>query len=203
MNLLNKLNHFINLGVDEVGFSPVLSAPNKLDEFVSSDFEKFLDQMISCGEKAKEALLNRKKFPFGNFETALQEIARGTHRPYPCGAGASYASVSAKGDLFACHRAIDDPDFSIGSLKTGPDELKRTQFLKERHLSKQKPCNTCWARQLCGGGCHQEVAKRGRINCDYVRGWLEWCLSAYAEISEKAEKYFIDPQGWYDELGEL
>lgn len=195
--LAQTLEHLIGLGADEVGFSPVLSAPSGKGEFAPADFSPFLEQMIECGEHAKAALLARRRYPFGNFETALHEIARGTHRPYPCGAGASYASVSASGELYACHRAIDDPRFAIGSLASGLDRSARTEFLATRHLSQQVPCTTCWARQLCGGGCHQEVARRGRIHCDYVRGWLAWCLAAYAEVSEHAGGYFIDAQAWF------
>jgi uncharacterized protein len=197
-DLVQALDHLIGLGADEVGFSPVLSAPSGKHEFSQEDFAPFLAQMIACGERAKAALLARRRYPFGNFETALHEIARGTHRPYPCGAGASYASVSASGELYACHRAINDQRFAIGSLASGPDKAARTAFLAERHLSRQTPCTTCWARQLCGGGCHQEVARRGRVHCDYVRGWLAWCLAAYAEVSELASGYFIDAQAWFD-----
>lgn len=52
------------------------------------------------------------------------------------------------------------------------------------------PCNGCWARYLCGGGCYQEVAKRGRVGCDYIRGWLAFCLASYAELSQVRPEYF-------------
>lgn len=197
VDLPGTLDHLIALGVDEVGFSPVLTSPSGTHEFSAADFEPFLRAMIMCGERAKAALLSRRRYPFGNFETALHEIDRGTHRPYPCGAGAGYASVSSSGALYACHRAINDSDFAMGSLASGPDQFARARFLTERHVSRQLPCTTCWARQLCGGGCHQEVARRGRVHCDYVRGWLSWCLSAYAEMSERASGYFADPERWF------
>jgi len=38
----------------------------------------------------------------------MRELQRGTHRPYPCGAGAGYLGVSADGDLAACHRFVGD-----------------------------------------------------------------------------------------------
>src|SRR5271168_3090193 len=48
---------------------------------------------------------------------------------------------------------------------------------------KMDPCRRCWARYLCGGGSYHEVAKRGRPGCDFIRGWLEYCLMAYTELS--------------------
>ena len=41
----------------------------------------------------------------------------------------------------------------------------------------------CWARYLCGGGCHHETIARERRACDYIRGWLHYCLGAYARLS--------------------
>jgi uncharacterized protein len=54
-----------------------------------------------------------------------------------------------------------------------------------------EPCRGCWARYLCGGGCYHEVERRGRIGCDYIRGWLEFCLESYAELSSMRPDYFV------------
>lgn len=196
-DLPDLLGDLMGFGVDEVGFAPVLVSPNPRDEFAPADFKGFLDQMIECGEQCKSAILNRRRYPFSNFETAMQEIARGSHRPYSCGAAAGYASVSAEGQISACHRTIDDPAFAIGDIDTGLDDSRRAQFLSEKHVLKQSPCTTCWARFLCGGGCHHEVAARGRQSCDYIRGWLEFCLSAYAELSSAAPQYFQSPETYF------
>lgn len=197
-HLSEMLDAMLAQGVDEAGFAPVLVSPNPKDAFSAADFERFLEEMIECGTRAKDALVERRKFGFSNFETALQELHRGAHRPYPCGAAAGYASVSAEGGLFGCHRAIDDERFAIGSIDEGPDDDRRRAFLSERHVLRQEPCNGCWARFLCGGGCHQEVIARGRVGCSYIKGWLEFCLSAYAELSLTCPSYFSNPDGYFD-----
>ncbi len=196
--LPEMLEDMLALGVDEAGFAPVLVSPNPKDAFDAKDFEHFLTGMIYCGERAAEALLNRRRYPFSNFETALGEIHRGSHRPYPCGAAAGYASVSAEGGLFGCHRAIDDPKFAIGSIQDGADLEAQRVFLEQRHVLQQKPCKTCWARFLCGGGCHHEVLARGRVGCDYIRGWLEFCLSNYADLSTRIPEYFDAPESFFN-----
>jgi uncharacterized protein len=50
-------------------------------------------------------------------------------------------------------------------------------------VDRQEPCRSCWARYLCGGGCHYEVIHRGRPACDYIRGWLDYALGAYVRLS--------------------
>ncbi|WP_051795875.1 radical SAM protein [Streptomyces sp. NRRL S-87] len=188
--LLDILEHGIALGFDEVGFGAVVSAPDAAYEITAGAFAGFLDQMTSCGERALAELSAGRPYPFGNFQTAMEQLHRGAHRPYPCGAGAGYLSASADGGLYACHRLVDDPAFAMGSLASGPDTTARQRHLAERHVDRQEPCRSCWARYLCGGGCYHEVSRRGRPGCDYIRGWLAFCLRAYVELGQAAPGFF-------------
>ena len=182
-DLLPLLDHLVAQGFDEVGFAPVLVSPDPELAFTEDDFSRFTTQMIACGEKALAELARGERYPFGNFETALQQIHRGTHRPLPCGGGAAYLSVNADGDLFTCHRLVDDPGHAMASIANGSDREGRAAHLARSHVDTMEPCRDCWARYLCGGGCYHEVARRGRVACDYIRSWLDFCLRAYAELS--------------------
>lgn len=197
--LLPLLEHFFALGIDEAGFAPVVSAPKGFPAYTTDSFGEFSAEMISCGEVARDSLLAGRRFPFSNFETALHEIHQGTHRPYPCGAGAGYMSVGSKGDYFACHRLVDDAGFRFGDIEAGFDDDKRGLHLAKMHVDRQEPCRSCWARYLCGGGCYHEVARRGRQGCDYIRTWLAFCLSSYAEVIRLQPDYFDDPRAFYEE----
>lgn len=183
--LVPLLDHVLALGFDEAGFAAVVSSPLPGLALGPDDFGAFLEQMIACGERALAEIRTGRPYPFGNLETALQEIHRGSHRPYPCGAGAAYLSANADGALFACHRLVDDDSFAMGSAK-GSDAAARASHLVSRHVDRQEPCRTCWARYLCGGGCYHEVERRGRPGCDYIRGWLDFCLRAYVELTHDA-----------------
>lgn len=90
--------------------------------------------------------------------------------------------VSAEGALYACHRFVNDEAGSMGDVENGVHGEKQSRWLKERHLSEQHPCNLCWARFMCSGSCHHEVINRGRPACDYIRGWLHYCLGLYANL---------------------
>ena len=195
--LLSILEHSLELGVDDAGFAPVLVSPDREMAFKRKDFEVFLNHMIECGEACKQHLLKGSRFPFTNFETALNEIHRGSHRPYPCGAGAAYLSVNARGKLYACHRLVDAEDWAMGSVQKGSDLEARQALLNRTHVDGIEPCCSCWARYLCGGGCYHEVSQRGRIGCDYIRGWLDFCLTAYAELSTQVPQYFCDANQFF------
>lgn len=183
LGLRSVLDRFIDLGFHSVGFSPMLSAPSGRAEMKVPDLEVMLDEMISCGREFERHAIAVEPYPFANMMTALQEIHRGSHRPYPCGAGVGYFGVSASGGLFACHRFVDDDSASMGNVDEGIDHVRQKQWLTARMVDRQQPCRSCWARYLCGGGCHYEVIHRGRPACDYIRGWLEYALGAYIRIS--------------------
>jgi uncharacterized protein len=180
------LDDFVRMGFHSVGFSPMLNSPSGREELSRADLARMLEGMVACGIAFERRTVAGERYPFANMLQALREIRRGTHRPYPCGAGAGYLGVSASGDLFACHRFVDDAAGAMGSLATGVDRARRNSWLRDRHVLRQSPCHGCWARFLCGGGCHHETILRERRACDYIRGWLHYCLGAYARLSAAA-----------------
>ena len=190
LELPETLRTFVKLGFHSVGFSPMLSAPSGQDSMGVEELAIFLEQMIACGREFEAQTIAGRRYPFANLATALREIHRGTHRPYPCGAGAGYLGVSAEGDLAACHRFVRDPAGAMGNLTAGRDETRQNDWLRERHVHRQEPCRSCWARYLCGGGCHHEVIHRGRPACDYIRGWLHYCLGAYVRLLAARPDFF-------------
>jgi len=187
LSLRRTLDSFIAAGFHSVGFSPMLSAPTAAGEMQSGDLELMLGEMIDCGREYERASRGGRRYPFANMTNAMREIHRGTHRPYPCGAGAGYLGVSAEGELSACHRFVGDEEGAMGSLDDGIDISRQADWLATRHVHRQEPCRSCWARYLCGGGCHHEVIGRGRPACDYIRGWLHYCLEAYLRLSAEPE----------------
>lgn len=188
--LPETLDALIGLGFHSVGFSPMLRSPSGADELSHDDLATMLDGMVACGEAFERAVLDGRRYPFANAVNALREIHRGTHRPYPCGAGAGYLGVSADGELASCHRFVGDADGAMGDVDRGIDRQAQETWLRERHVHSQEPCNTCWARYLCGGGCHHEVIRRGRPACDYIRGWLHYCLGAYVRLLAQRPEWF-------------
>ena len=183
LGLRETLDAFLAEGFHSVGFSPLLRSPDGGDEMDIDSLEVMLGEMIDCGREFERRQRAGQRYAFANMVNAMREIGKGTHRPYPCGAGAGYLGVSADGDLAACHRFVGDDEGAMGSLQDGIDRTRRAAWLADRHVHRQEPCRGCWARYLCGGGCHHEVIRRGRPACDYIRGWLHYCLGAYLRLS--------------------
>lgn len=186
MDLPQTLDFLIGMGFHSVGFSPLLRAPNGAAEMDAGLLDDMLEGMIGCGLAFERHVLRGERYPFLNMVTALRELQRGTHRPYPCGAGAGYFGVAADGALSACHRFVGDAQGQLGHLDQGIDRGKQAIWLAQRHVHTQSPCSGCWARYLCGGGCHHEVLARGRHACNYIRGWLHYTIQAHDRLQRLA-----------------
>src|SRR5208337_1958559 len=131
--LKRTLDEFVAAGFHSVAFSPMLSAPGAQGEMHADHLERMLGEMIDCGREYERCVRLGRRYPFANMVNAMREIHCGTHRPYPCGAGAGYLGVSADGELAACHRFVGDPDGGMGSIADGVDRTRQAKWLAERH----------------------------------------------------------------------
>lgn len=182
LELTEIMAGLLEMGFDGIMFSPMLNAPSGNDEMAVADLDRMLDQLIICGDRFREALGQGRVLPFSNVINTLRRIHFHEREQYPCGAGGGYMGVSADGGLYACHRFVNDENGLMGDVFSGVDQEKQSRWLDERHLRNQSPCGSCWARHLCSGSCHYETIKRGRPACDFIRGWLNYCLALYTEL---------------------
>lgn len=188
LDLASRFTDIRAIGFRDIGFAP-LRVSARGGAFRDEDWPPYLDEMRRLARSEIAAALAGAPIAFSNLAIALKQLHRGASAPYPCGAGGGYFSVSAEGRWYACHRAIGSPDYELGD-NGGLDAGKRRRFLETRHVHAQTDCRACWARYLCSGSCHQEAATRSAASCDFIRGWLEFCLVAYCEMTERRPDYF-------------
>jgi uncharacterized protein len=190
LRVLERVEALAEAGFAEVGVSPLRTSPTPDLALAEQDWPSFLQEMVRAAEAEAGRLRDGADLRFSNLAVALKQLHAGYCKPLPCGAAASYVSVSARGEYFTCHRTVDNPRFSLGNTVQGLCEADRETFLRARHVDRQEPCRSCWARYLCGGGCHAEVLSAGRSGCDYIRGWLEYCLRFYDRVLKEHPALF-------------
>lgn len=185
LKVLERIEALAAEGFTDIGVSPLRQSPDPSLLLSGNDWSNFLNEMIRAGRYEIFRLTQGNKLRFSNFASALRQIHQGTNRNLPCGSAVNYVSVSADGNYFTCHRTIDNDFFALGDTENGLSKQARQEFLRTRQVDKQEPCASCWARYLCGGGCHSEVHAVGRDGCDYIRGWLEFCLYSYDYLAAR------------------
>lgn len=191
LDLEGRFSAIREIGFPEVGFAPLRMSASG-GSFTPGEWPHYLAALTRLARSELTGPLAGRTIALTNLAVALKQLHRGASAPYPCGAGGGYFSVSADGRWYACHRAVGKADYELGDSQ-GLNLAKRRQFLEQRHVDMQTECRACWARYLCSGGCHQEAATRTRASCDFIRGWLEFCLTAYCELLERCPTYFIPP----------
>jgi uncharacterized protein len=193
LRVADRVEDLACVGFRDIGVSPLRTAPDPGLILRDDDWLRFLESMIEAADIEWRRVRDGAAPRFANLWIALKEIHRGSAKPLPCGAALSYISLDAEGRYHTCHRTIGDARFALGSLATGLDDAAREAFLSTRQVDRQEPCRSCWARYLCGGGCHAEVESAGRTGCEYIRGWLEYCLACYDDVLRHRPELIEDP----------
>ena len=183
-----RLNAIWSLGFPEAGVAPLRVAADG-SELRDDAWPIYRDALIAVASRELERAMRGLPIRLTNFAVALRQIHAGASSPYPCGAGGGYFSVAADGDWYACHRAIGDKRYRLGS-SAALDESGRRSFLEARHVHAKADCRICWARYLCAGGCHQETGARSVASCNFIRDWLDFCLASYCELSSTRPDHF-------------
>lgn len=178
-----RVEALADAGFGQIGVSPLRTGPDHALRIQSQDWIPFLGEMVRAAEHEVDRLRAGAAPRFANLAAALWEIHSGSTRSLPCGSASTYVAVGADGDYWSCHRTVDNSRYRLGDVTGGLSLAARQEFLEGRGVDSQEPCRRCWARYLCGGGCHAEVDEVGREGCDYVRGWLEHCIGVYAECA--------------------
>ncbi|MBI2892133.1 MAG: radical SAM protein [Deltaproteobacteria bacterium] len=183
----------IEVGFVEVGAAPV--ATGKELDLGPAELAKVLDGYRALAEDLVEWAKRGKVFPFSNLKAVVSQIERGETRGMPCGAGIELVAGDMNGDLWACHRFVGDARMRLGSMQGGVDPAARFEFLQEHHMRTRPACGGCWARFLCGGGCHHiahvqspagVAAQLDASFCDFLRGFYRLGLGTYARVLEEA-----------------
>jgi uncharacterized protein len=187
-DLQSQFDSVLDVGFKEVGISPLRRTADD-SGFTDADYRSYLSDLIEVASGEVARAKAGKQIRLTNLMIALRQIHRGWASPFSCGAGGGYFSVAADGKWYACHRAIGEREFELGD-SFGIDAVRRAEFLAVRHVHNQTDCQTCWARYLCSGGCHQEASARTLASCDFVRDWLTFCLQTYCELTASSSTRF-------------
>lgn len=150
-----------------------------------------------------EYLVNRREYSkavkLNNIMKNLERIHIGHESTYFCGAEVNFLAVDINGDLYPCHRFVNNKEYKQGNIFEGTYSIARSKFLEEAHVSNRLNCTKCWAKNLCGGGCHHEnLESTGKVTtpplhyCILTQKQLEATLHLYLRLSDEQRELLLE-----------
>lgn len=134
-------------------------------------------------------------FSFFHFDRAMDQISLSEPVVKPCGAGDGYLAVSYDGSLFPCHRFVGDRKFRMGDVWQGLVNPELWELFRGVEVNGKEKCRECWAKYLCGGGCHRHAAEFNGsilepydIECELVKWRIEIAAYIFAVLTDEERK---------------
>lgn len=189
MNFPENVRFFYSSGIKKISIEPVVTK-NELINLKEDDLtslKKEYEELSKWYIYAKKA---DKDLSFYHFEldlingSCIEKLISG------CGAGVEYLSVSPEGDLYPCHQFDGNSEFKLGDIHNGVTNSNiASTFRTATIVSNKKPCDNCWAKYLCGGGClannytiNNDINSIYSLGCEIQKLRLEAALFVQAKL---------------------
>jgi len=188
------------LFLNDQGFKSVSVEPAQLDAFhphsISTDGEILRAKLEY--DKLADFYLERfdkdKPLHFFHYDYDLRKLLNPQPTHTQCGAGSGFISVTPDGSIFPCFEMVVEQENCIGHIDTGFDIKKRKRF-QRMHADVKKVCRECWAKYICGGGCHAfNIRYNNNIKipykpyCEFMKYRFKLAAWILSEIIERGEE---------------
>lgn len=195
-DLVEVYTHLFDLDFKWVFASPAIQMFTK-EQYVN--LHENYKSLISYFEGLVQSKDYERAKKIKNIMKNLERIHTGRKTSHFCGAETNLLAVDINGDLYPCHRFVNNKEYKQGNVFDGINYEIKESFLIEAHVSNRTACNSCWAKNLCGGGCHHEnLETTGKVNtpshqyCVLTKKQLELCLQLYLRLTEEEKKIILE-----------
>ncbi|MEW6308009.1 MAG: SPASM domain-containing protein [Bacillota bacterium] len=182
-DFMPDIHYLVDQGFHRISMEPVV-APAHADYALSPAHLPALRR--SYADLAEFCLSKRRQgrpFVFFHYELNLERPTCLSKRVTGCGAGSEYLAVAPDGSLWPCHQFVDREGFGLGDAAAGLAGPGVPERMWRNTVYAKSACRGCWARYLCGGGCHAnaheftgDIASPYTFGCELVRLRLEYAL---------------------------
>ncbi len=163
--------------------------------FLSSEDYRALENRIDLiADELMRKISRNEFFGYSNIIKFLKHLNANGKNFYSCAAGRGYVAVGANGDIFPCHRFVNST-YRMGNVMAGTFDRR---WEKEIHVNtnvfSRVPCNSCWARFLCGGDCiavsedyYKDVTTPNPMRCELIKHVIETAIMVYSSIAKSSK----------------
>jgi len=181
------IRYLYEQGFRKLSLEPAVGDPDDAYSVREADLPQVRESYLRAVRFWSDCAKRGDPFEFYHFNLGFSGGLCRERRITGCGAGYEYVAVTPTGEVYPCHQLVGRPEYLLGDIRGG---LKRPRLKEEFHNARipHKPaCQSCWARYLCGGGCHARAIAAGNpltlpdpLSCRIMTTRLEYAL--YAQI---------------------
>ena len=186
-----------NIGFKRIEFVPASVDPSGNLGITEAHFQDLIENIKYEAHALIEKIKSREDIYSSNFTEIIARLIRRQRKDFYCGAGRTYAAVSADGLIFPCHRFVGNPQMLIG--KISDKNFQKNNQLRISKIDGNKNCKKCWAKYLCGGGCYYDnyetcgdVIKPNKMQCRILRKKIEYAVFVVDSLSKEDRKYLMN-----------
>lgn len=194
-DVASNLEH---LGTDLLGISPSMESPYSPTAIRQEHVPELKRQLRKVSRRELERMMGGLENANPQFAARIKQVLNPGTRTHGCGAGKNYFGVNVDGGLLFCSTfgSMGD-DYRLGDVWNGLNEEKQRELDERFHVDNRSVCRTCWARNLCGGGCVYdaqvatgEARNPNPVSCERIRYTYELAMGMALELSEENPALF-------------
>ena len=183
LDFTEDVRYLAGLGARSVSLEPVVAAPEQSFALREEDISRIREEYFQLARFLRDQERAGCRISFYHFQLDLPGGPCAAKRLTGCGAGCQYLAVTPDGALYPCHQFVGHPEYCLGDLGRGIVRPELQEQFRQAHVFAKTVCRSCWARFLCGGGCHAQAALLGGglkrpypLSCKLVQARLEGAL---------------------------
>jgi uncharacterized protein len=197
LNIAGIAESLAATGAASVSVSPVNVSPHHPNAIRAEHLPEIKHRLRELSRIELSEALHGGALKAGYFGKRVRQVVGAERKEYGCGGGKTYFGVAVDGGIYFCSAFASMADFRMGHVATGIRPEAADRFDREFHVESKEPCNTCWARHLCGGGCAYDaqvacgdVSSPNPVSCEQILLSYELAMGMALELREQTPDLF-------------
>jgi uncharacterized protein len=158
LDFTEDVRYLAGLGARSISLEPVVADPEQPFALHEEDLPRIREEYFRLARFLRDQEQAGCRISFYHFQLDLPGGPCAAKRLTGCGAGYQYLAVAPDGALYPCHQFVGHPEYCLGDLERGIRRPDLQEQFRQAHVFAKPACRSCWARFLCGGGCHAQAA---------------------------------------------
>jgi uncharacterized protein len=187
-DITKSLYHLKQLGFKDISLETAATEDESF-QINENNMSSILEEYDKTAKAYLETIKSGDDLRFFHMHQLFFQVAEGTQRITQCGAGFGYLAVDPDGTIYPCHRLVGDSRFTMGSVFQNTLDPKIVEMFERSTVNHKQDCRKCWARYICGGGCHatalqfnKDILQPYKIECELMKHRIKLGAWIYSQL---------------------